>query len=234
MVLTDIRACAQLAKENGLTLVVDNTFASPILQNPLDLGADIVYHSVTKFINGHADVVGGIIVAKTQDLFDQIKKTLVLSGATMDPNQAWLVLRGVKSLALRVEKAQDNAIKIAGFLENHPKVAWVNYPGLKSHPQHDLAKNQMKGFGSLLCFGMKSGFKAGQKLINTINIPALAVSLGGIESLIQHPASMTHASVSRENREKAGITDELIRLSVGCEGFDDLKNDLEETLSKID
>jgi methionine-gamma-lyase len=234
MALTDIRACAQLAKENGLTLVVDNTFASPILQNPLDLGADIVYHSVTKFINGHADVVGGIIVTKTQDLFDQIKKTLVLSGATMDPNQAWLVLRGVKSLALRVEKAQDNAIKIARFLENHPKVAWVNYPGLKSHPQHDLAKNQMEGFGSLLCFGMKSGFEAGQKLINTINIPALAVSLGGIESLIQHPASMTHASISRENREKAGITDELIRMSVGCEGFEDLKNDLEETLSKID
>jgi len=132
-----------------------------------------------------------------------------------------------------VEKAQDNAIKIARFLENHPKVAWVNYPGLKSHPQHDLAKKQMKGFGSLLCFGMKGGFKAGEKLINTVNIPALAVSLGGIESLIQHPASMTHASVSRENREKAGIYDELIRLSVGCEGFDDLKNDLEETLSKI-
>lgn len=232
--LTDIAECARLAHDNGIILVVDNTFASPVLQNPLDLGADIVYHSVTKFINGHADVVGGIIVTKTKELYTQTKKTLTLSGATMDPHQAWLVLRGVKSLPLRAEKGQENAKIVARFLEQHPKVSWINYPGLESHPQYDLAQKQMKGPGSLLCFGLKGGYAAGEKFINTIKIPALAVSLGGIESLIQHPASMTHAGVAKEDQEKAGITDDLIRLSVGCEGIDDLINDLEATLSGLE
>jgi methionine-gamma-lyase len=230
MALTDIRACASLAKDRGLILVVDNTFSSPILQNPLDLGADVVIHSLTKFLNGHSDVVGGIIVAKDESRFQRLRKVLTLVGGTMDPHQAWLVLRGVKTLALRVEKSQDNAMKLARFLEGHPRVKWVNYPGLESHPQHELAGRQMKGFGSMLCFGLKGGFEAGRKMINAVRLCTLAVSLGGVESLIQHPASMTHAGVPEEERKKAGITDDLIRLSVGCEGFEDIKEDLERAV----
>lgn len=227
MVLTDIEACSRLAKEHEITLVVDNTFASPILQNPLVMGADIVYHSVTKFINGHSDVVGGIIVAGTKELYDRTKRVLSLMGGTMDPNQAWLVLRGAKTLAIRVEKSQETAAQLAEFLDSHPKVAWVNYPGLKTHPQYELAEKQMNGFGSMLCFGLKGGYESGKKMINALKLCTLAVSLGGIESLIQHPASMTHAKVPKEAKIKAGITDDLIRLSVGCEGFEDLKADLE-------
>jgi methionine-gamma-lyase len=230
MVLTDIRACAALAREHGLILVVDNTFSSPILQNPLDLGADIVIHSLTKFLNGHSDVVGGIIVAKEESWFQRLRKVLTLMGGTADPHQAWLVLRGVKTLALRVEKSQDNAMKLARFLESHPRVKWVNYPGLESHPQHELAGRQMKGFGSMLCFGLKGGFEAGRKMINAVKLCTLAVSLGGVESLIQHPASMTHAGVPEEERKKAGISDDLIRLSVGCEGFEDIQQDLERAI----
>jgi methionine-gamma-lyase len=226
MTLTDIRACAALARERNLILIVDNTFSSPILQNPLDLGADIVIHSLTKFLNGHSDVVGGIIVAKDESLFRRLRKVLTLMGGTIDPHQAWLVLRGIKTLALRVEKSQENAMKLAPFLESHPKVKWVNYPGLKSHPQHELAARQMKGFGSMLCFGLKAGFEAGRKMINVVKLCTLAVSLGGVESLIQHPASMTHAGVPEEERKKAGIADDLIRLSVGCEDLEDIKEDL--------
>jgi methionine-gamma-lyase len=232
MALTDIRACAALAREHGFLLVVDNTFSSPILQNPLDLGADVVIHSLTKFLNGHSDVVGGIIVAKDESRFKRLRKVLTLMGGTMDPHQAWLVLRGVKTLALRVEKSQQNAIKLARHLEKRPRVKWVSYPGLESHPQHHLAGRQMKGFGSMLCFGLKGGFEAGRKMINAVKLCTLAVSLGGVESLIQHPASMTHAGVSKEEREKAGITSDLIRLSVGCEDFDDLKDDLEQALAQ--
>lgn len=232
IVLTDIRACAALAKEKGITLVVDNTFSSPILQNPLELGADVVIHSLTKFLNGHSDVVGGMIVAREESLFKRLRKVLTLMGGTIDPHQAWLVLRGVKTLALRVEKSQDNAMKLARFLEAHPEVRWVNYPGLESHPQHALAKLQMKGFGSMLCFGLKGGFEVGRKMINAVKLCTLAVSLGGVESLIQHPASMTHAGVSEEEREAAGISDDLIRLSVGCEGYGDLREDLDQALNQ--
>ncbi len=232
MALTDIRGCAALAREHGLVLVVDNTFSSPILQNPLDLGADIVIHSLTKFLNGHSDVVGGIIVAKDKNHFKRLRKLLTLMGGTMDPHQAWLVLRGVKTLALRVEKSQDNAMKLARFLESHSQVKWVNYPGLESHPQHELAGRQMKGFGSMLCFGLKGGFEAGRKMINAVRLCVLAVSLGGVESLIQHPASMTHAGVPPEERKSAGISDDLIRLSVGCEAYEDLKEDLDQALAQ--
>ena len=232
IVLTDIRACAALAKEKGITLVVDNTFSSPILQNPLELGADVVIHSLTKFLNGHSDVVGGMIVAREESLFKRLRKVLTLMGGTIDPHQAWLVLRGVKTLALRVDKSQDNAMKLARFLEAHPEVRWVNYPGLESHPQHALAKLQMKGFGSMLCFGLKGGFEVGRKMINAVKLCTLAVSLGGVESLIQHPASMTHAGVSEEEREAAGISDDLIRLSVGCEGYGDLREDLDQALNQ--
>jgi len=232
MALTDIQACAALAKEKGIILVVDNTFSSPILQNPLELGADVVIHSLTKFLNGHSDVVGGMIVAREESLFKRLRKVLTLMGGTIDPHQAWLVLRGVKTLALRVEKSQDNAMKLARFLEAHAEVRWVNYPGLESHPQHALAKRQMKGFGSMLCFGLKGGFEAGRKMINAVKLCTLAVSLGGVESLIQHPASMTHAGVSEEERKAAGISDDLIRLSVGCEGYEDLREDLDQALNQ--
>ncbi len=232
LALTDLKACARIARERGITFVVDNTFSSPLLQNPLALGADVVMHSLTKFINGHSDVVGGAIIAREEALHKRLRKVLVLMGGTMDPHQAWLVLRGVRTLALRVEKSQANAGALAPWLAAHPKVAWVNYPGLESHPQHALAKEQMKGFGSMLCFGLRGGYEAGRKMINAVELCTLAVSLGGIESLIQHPASMTHAGLPKEHREMAGITDDLIRLSVGCEGVEDIRADLDQALAK--
>lgn len=231
MTLTDIAACAELAHEHGLILAVDNTFASPILQNPLELGADVVVHSVTKFINGHTDVVGGIIISNTLELHQRLQKVLKVFGGTMDPHQAWLVLRGLRTLKLRVEKAQENAQKLAEWLSNHPKVAWVNYPGLPGHPQYQLMKKQMRGPGAMISFGLKGGYQAGLRLINGVKLCTLAVSLGGIETLIQHPASMTHSSVPKKAREESGITDDLIRLSVGCEAFEDLRDDLDQALS---
>ena len=233
MMLTDLRACAELAKAKGILLAVDNTFASPILQNPLGLGADIVFHSLTKFLNGHSDVIGGIIVAREDNVLARLRKVLTLMGGTMDPHQAWLVLRGIKTLALRVEKAQDNAAKLALDLERHPKVAWVRYPGLSSHPQHALSKRQMRGPGALISFGLKGGLDAGRRMINAVRLCTLAVSLGGIESLIQHPASMTHAGVPEKEREEAGISDDLIRLSVGCEGYEDIREDLNQALAVV-
>jgi len=232
LAITDIRACAQLCRDKGIILVVDNTFSSPLLQNPLALGADVVIHSLTKFINGHSDVVGGVIIARDEALHLRLRKVLVLMGGTMDPHQAWLVLRGVRTLALRIEKSQDNAAKLAPWLAAHPKVRWVNYPGLENHPQHALSKEQMRGFGSMICFGLHGGYEAGRKMINAVELCTLAVSLGGIESLIQHPASMTHAGLPKEHREMAGITDDLIRLSVGCEGVEDLRADLGQALEK--
>ena len=231
--LTDITACAKLAHAHGMLLIVDNTFASPILQRPLELGADIVIHSMTKFLNGHSDVVAGMVVPKNEELLRQIAGMLKLLGGTMDPHQAWLVLRGVKTLHMRVLKGQENAIELAKLLENHPAVEWVRYPGLESHPQYDLAKEQMDGPGSLISFELKGGLEAGSKLLETVKIPTLAVSLGGVESLIQHPASMTHAAMPREERIEAGITDGLVRLSVGCEDIDDLKADFTEALDGL-
>jgi methionine-gamma-lyase len=229
--VTDIAACSALAKEKGITFVVDNTFASPMLQKPLELGADIVYHSVTKFINGHSDVVGGIIVPKEEEMFKHVQKVLRQMGGNMDPHQAWLVLRGVKTLAIRVEKSQNNAMALARFLQDHPRVEWVNYPGLETHKHHELAKRQMKGFGAMITFGVKGGFEAGKKMINSVKLATLAVSLGGVESLIQHPASMTHAKVPHEAKLRAGISDDLIRLAVGCEGLEDLRDDLDQALN---
>jgi len=232
MALTDIKACADIARKHGLFLVVDNTFASPVLQNPLKLGADVVIHSLTKFINGHSDVVGGVIISNNQELHLRLQKVLRMMGGTMDPHQAWLVLRGLRTLYLRVEKAQDNAQKLARWLLNHPKVAWVNYPGLENHPQYELMKKQMRSPGSMISFGLKGGYKAGLNLINHVKLCTLAVSLGGIETLIQHPASMTHASVPKKEKDEAGITDDLIRISIGCEAWEDLKSDLEQALEK--
>lgn len=233
MQLTDIRAAADIAHSRGAILVVDNTFASPYLQRPLDLGADIAVHSCTKFINGHSDVVGGMIIPKTEALFKRIRQLMNTFGGTMDPHQAWLILRGARTLPLRLEKAQENAMKLARFLKGHPKVNWVCYPGLPEHPHHELAKTQMDGFGAMLCFGVENGLEGGKTLMDNVRLITLAVSLGGVESLIEHPASMTHAAVAREEREKAGISDELVRLSVGCEEFSDLRDDLDQALGKI-
>ena len=233
MELTDIRACAEIAKKYNLVLVVDNTFSTPFLQKPLDFGADVVLHSVTKFINGHADIVGGIIIAKEEALYKKIRHSMIYMGCNMDPHQAYLVLRGVKTLAIRVERNQENAIKVAHFLENHPKISWIKYPGLESHPQFGLAKSQMNGPGSMISFGVKGGLDAGKKLMDNVHLATLAVSLGGVESLIQHPASMTHAGVSAENKLKADITDDLVRFSVGIEDVRDIINDLKQALEKV-
>lgn len=232
--ITDLIACAEIAKENKLILVVDNTFCSPFLQKPLDLGADIVFHSMTKFINGHADIVAGIIIAKEKELYDKLRSMMVITGCNMDPHQAYMVLRGVKTLSIRIERSQRNAFEVAKFLENNEKISWVKYPGLFSHPQHQLAKKQMKGCGSIISFGLKGGFEPARVLLNNVKLATLAVSLGGVETLIQHPASMTHAKVPKEGKIKAGITDDLIRLSVGIEDIDDIIGDLESAINKIE
>lgn len=231
--ITDIMLCSRIARENGLLLVVDNTFCSPYLQKPLDLGADVVLHSVTKFINGHADIVGGIIVAKDPGVYKRIRHSMVYMGCNMDPTQAFMVIRGLKTLAIRIERAQENALKVAHFLLEHPKVEWVKYPGLETHPQYELAKRQMKGFGSMMSFGLTGGYEAGRKLMDHVHLATLAVSLGGVETLIQHPASMTHAGVSLENKRAAGITDDLIRFSVGIEDVEDIISDLNHALEKV-
>ncbi len=231
--LTDIRKATEIAHKHGIVVCVDNTFCSPYLQKPLNLGADIVLHSLTKFINGHADIVGGAIIAKDKELYSQLRKTMISMGGNMDPHQAYLVIRGVKTLAIRIDKAQGNAMIIAEFLENHPKVEWIKYPGLKSFDQHELAKQQMTGFGSMLSFGLKGGLKAGKILMDNLELATLAVSLGGVETLVQHPASMTHAAVSHEDKLAAGITDGLVRYSAGIEDVDDLINDLKHALGKI-
>jgi len=233
MTVTDIRAAAEIAHRHDAILVVDNTFASPYLQRPLELGADVVVHSMTKSINGHSDVVAGMIITKNENLYRRIKPVLNLFGGTMDPHQAWLVLRGVRTMPLRVERSQENARKLADFLRQHPSVTWVHYPGLPDHPQHAVAKRQMDGFGSMICFGVKNGLAGGKMVMDSVRLFTLAVSLGGVESLIEHPASMTHASVPRQEREQAGIGDELVRLAVGCENFDDLREDLDQALNKI-
>ena len=233
MDITDIQAVCELAKQHGIKVCVDNTFCSPYLQKPLDLGADIVLHSMTKFINGHADIVAGMIVTKTQEDYKVIRNTMVNMGCNMDPTQAYMTRRGLKTLAIRIERAQANAIKVAEYLENHPKVAWVKYPGLKSHPQYELGLKQMSGPGSMISFELKGGLKAGKVLMDNVKLALLAVSLGGIESLIQHPASMTHSKVSKENQLKAGITEGLVRYAVGIEDLEDIISDLEQGLAKI-
>ncbi len=231
--LTDIEAVSDIAHQHNIPVCVDNTFSSPYLQQPLNLGADIVLHSLTKFINGHADIVGGVVICKDADHLKKVKKTMTLIGSNMDPHQAYLVIRGVKTLALRVEKATQNAKKVAAFLENHPKVEWVKYPGLKSFDQYELAQKQMKDSGAMISFEVKGGHDAGVILMDNVCLALLAVSLGGVESLIQHPASMTHSSVPQAGRLAAGITDGLVRFSVGIENVEDIIDDLSQALDKI-
>lgn len=230
MQVTDIAAAAATAHAHGALLVVDNTFASPYLQQPLHLGADVVLHSVTKFISGHADVIGGILVARDEQLLARLRKVMIAAGCNMDPHQAFLVHRGLKTLALRLERAQASALRIASWLEARPEVAWVRYVGLPSHPQYELARAQMRGPGAMIAFELKGGLEAGRRLMDRVRLATLAVSLGGVESLIEHPASMTHAGIAREDRERAGITDGLVRYAVGIEDVDDLIADLDQAL----
>lgn len=230
--ITDLKAAVELAHKHGIIVCVDNTFCSPYIQHPLEFGVDIVLHSMTKFINGHADIVGGIIVTKEENLYNDLRFTMVNVGFNMDPHQAWLTRRGLKTLSIRIDKAQENAMKVAEYLEAHPKVEWILYPGLESHPQHELALTQMDGPGAMISFGVKGGLAAGKKVMNNVHLALLAVSLGGIETLIQHPASMTHSKLTAEARESAGITDGLVRLSIGIENIEDIIADLDHALSK--
>ncbi|NOX18171.1 MAG: aminotransferase class I/II-fold pyridoxal phosphate-dependent enzyme [Chlorobi bacterium] len=230
---TDLEGAAKIAHEHGAMLVVDNTFMSPALQRPFEFGADVVVHSMTKFLNGHADVVGGIIVVKDEELYPIFRTTLNQIGGVIDPFNSFLVHRGIKTLSLRMEKSSENAVKIAEYLEAHPKVEWVRYPGLKSFPQYEVAQKQHDLPGGMISFELKGGHDAGEVLMNSVKLCTLAVSLGGVETLIQHPASMTHLSMGKEARESAGITDGLVRLSVGIENVDDLIADLEQALEKV-
>ena len=233
MQVTDIAGAAQIAHAHGALLTVDNTFASPYLQRPLALGADVVLHSITKFINGHADVVGGILAASDAAVLARLRDVMVNTGCNMDPHQAYLVIRGLKTLGIRVDRAQQSAMVIARWLEAHPKVERVRYIGLPSHPQHDLAARQMSGFGSMIGFELRGGLEAGRTVMDRVRLATLAVSLGGIETLIEHPASMTHAAMSKEARDAAGFTDGLVRYSVGIEDVDDLIADLDQALAAI-
>lgn len=231
--ISDIAAITSMGKKVKALTVVDNTFMSPYFQNPLDLGADMVIHSMTKFINGHSDVVGGAMMFNSDELKEKIFFLQNAIGPSQSPFDSWLVLRGVKTLALRMKAHQANAMKIAQFLEKHPKVEKVIYPGLESHPQHGIAKKQMKGFGGMITFFLKGGINESRKFLESVHLFALAESLGGVESLIEHPAIMTHASIPADVRQKLGIHDNLIRLSVGVEDIDDLIKDLEIGFSKI-
>jgi len=231
--ITDIKGTAEIAHRHGALLAVDNTMAGPYLQRPLDHGADIVIHSLTKYLNGHSDVIGGMIVSASQEIYKRIRKTVNLFGGVMDPLQAWLILRGVRTLGVRMERSQENAMRLAEFLKDHPKVAWVRYPGTADHPQHEIARKQMDGFGAMISFGVVNGLRGGMTFLNALQLITRAVSLGGIESLIEHPASMTHAAIPLEERARVGISDELIRFSVGCEDFEDLRDDLDQALSRI-
>ena len=211
MEISDIAACAEIAHKAGALLVVDNTFCSPYLSNPIDFGADVVLHSITKFINGHADIVGGIVAAKEPEVYAKLRNAMVNFGGNMDPHQAYLVIRGLKTLGIRIDRAQENAIKVAEFLSSCEQVEWVKYPGLETHPQYELAQKQMNGPGTMISFSLKGGLEAGRTLMDNVKMAILAVSLGGVETLIQHPASMTHSKVPQEARLAAGITDGLVR-----------------------
>lgn len=224
--LVDIAACAAIARVAGIPLVVDNTFAGPHLQRPLELGASVVLHSMTKSLNGHSDVIAGAVVAGEPALLNALRETAIAFGTTIDPHQAWLVLRGIRTLGMRVERAQANALALAQWLEEHPQVAWVRYPGLASHPQHALAERQMSGPGSIIAFELHGGEEAGRLLMDSVRLITLAVSLGGVESLIEHPASMTHKGGD-------GVTPGLVRLSVGCEDLDDIRADLAQALDAV-
>jgi len=228
--LVDIRAIAEIAHRHKLLVVVDNTFASPYFQQPLKLGADIVVHSTTKYINGHSDVIGGALVLNDEEVYEGIKFYQNAAGGVPSPFDAWLTLRGIKTLAVRMRQHEENARAIAGFLAEHPRVEKVYYPGLVSHPDHELAKRQMSGFGGMVSFQPRGSYADIAQMVRRFKVFALAESLGGVESLVCHPASMTHGSIPKDIRESRGLTDTLLRLSVGIEDKEDLIRDLEQAL----
>jgi cystathionine beta-lyase/cystathionine gamma-synthase len=232
MRLTDLRAAADLAHRHNARLVVDNTFASPYLQRPIEFGADLVTHSTTKYLNGHSDSVGGIVIAVRDDDIEWLRFVQNAEGAILSPFDSWLVLRGTKTLTLRMQQHNANGLALANFLHAHPKVTHVFYPGLPDHPQHELAKRQMRGFGGMIAFDLGS-LEAARRLLNSVKLFALAESLGGVESLISHPATMTHASVPADRRAAIGITDGLVRISAGVEDLEDLTEDLTQALDAV-
>jgi len=229
----DIAAISEIAHRHNVLVVVDNTFLSPYFQNPIVLGADIVVHSITKYIAGHSDVIGGAIMLNDKELYEKIKFNQNALGSVPSPFDCYLVLRGLKTLSLRMDRHQSNALAIAQYLESHPKVDRVYYPGLPSHPQYALNSSQAKGFGGMVSFEIKGGEKEAVQFLESLELFTLAESLGGVESLIEHPALMTHASITKQEREEAGIKDSLIRVSIGVEDKDDLIRDLEQAFNQI-
>jgi cystathionine gamma-lyase/cystathionine beta-lyase/cystathionine gamma-lyase/homocysteine desulfhydrase len=232
MTIADIAAVAAIAREHGALLAVDNTFMSPYFQRPIELGADVVVHSTTKYLNGHSDGVGGVLVVKDASLAERLYFLQNAAGAILSPFDAWLVLRGIKTLSVRMRQHDANGRRVASFLGEHPAVRAVFYPGLGSHPQHDLARRQMSGFGGMISFDVGS-LENARTVLNSVRLCSLAESLGGVETLICHPASMTHASVPAEERARLGIGDGLVRVSVGIEAVDDIIADLEAALARI-
>ena len=229
--LVDIQAIAEIAHRRNLLVVVDNTFASPYFQQPLKLGADIVVHSTTKYINGHSDVIGGALVLNDEEVYEAIKFYQNAAGGVPSPFDAWLTLRGIKTLAIRMRQHEENAQAIAGYLAEHPRVEKVYYPGLFSHPDHELAKGQMSGFGGMVSFQLNGSYADVAQVVRRFKVFALAESLGGVESLVSHPATMTHGSIPKDIREARGLTDTLLRLSIGIEDKEDLIEDLKQALS---
>ena len=232
MTLTDIAACAEVAHTGKALVVVDNTFCSPYLQRPIELGADIVVHSTTKFLNGHSDSVGGAVISNSDELAEKIGFLQNATGGILSPFDSWLVLRGVKTLAVRMERHETNGMTMANYLSHHSKVKKIYYPGLPGHPQHALAKRQMRGFGAMISFELGSKDNAA-KFLNRVRLCSLGESLGGVETLISHPETMTHASVPIAERQRLGITPGLVRISVGIEDVDDLIDDLENAFAGI-
>ena len=232
LILCDIAEIAGIARENGALCVVDNTFATPYFQRPLELGADLSLSSCTKYIGGHADLLGGI-VAGNKDFMNRMSLVVGYTGGIMGLHEAWLCIRGLKTLHIRMDRHAENAMKVAKFLESRPEVEWVRYPGLTSHPQHELARKQMSGFSGMLSFEVKGGIEAGRRLMDNVKLCSLAVSLGATDTLIQHPALMTHACVPLAVRKRIGITDGLVRLSVGIEDSEDIIEDLKQALEAI-
>jgi methionine-gamma-lyase len=233
LTIIDISTCAKICRRHGIPLVVDNTFATPYYQRPLDLGADIVVHSATKYIGGHGDTVGGLIVGPGDFITDARMRTVKDLGGIISPFNAWLLLRGLKTLPVRMDRHSENAMQIAQYLEGHPKVRRVWYPGLRSHPQHDLAARQQSGFGGMISFEVRGGREAAEILLNMVELITLSVSLGDVDSLIEHPASMTHSTYSDEDLRKIGVTEGFIRLSVGLEDVDDLIGDLSQAFKHV-
>ena len=232
MTVTDLAACADVAHQHGALVVVDNTFCSPWLQRPIELGADIVLHSTTKFLNGHSDSVGGVVVSNSQEIGEQLAFLQNAVGAILSPFDSWLVLRGIKTLAVRMKRHEENGVAMANYLAHHAKVKKVYYPGLPDHPQHELAKRQMSGFGSMISFELGS-FENAKKFLDRVRLCSLAESLGGVETLISHPVSMTHGSVPEEMRKRLGITPGLVRISVGIEDIEDLIADLDNAFEGV-